>query len=69
MSQVYVVICMGGVSREANMCARKKQFHQASEFFQQAIAMSEFSEIAQTHADIGMALANFPGLDAFVAQR
>jgi tetratricopeptide (TPR) repeat protein len=45
---------------------RKKQFHQASELFQQAIAMPEFSEIAQTHADIGMALANFPGLDALL---
>ena len=45
---------------------RKKQFHQASELFQQAIALPEFSEIAQTHADIGMALANFPGLDALL---
>lgn len=45
---------------------RKKQFFQASELFQQAISLPEFSEIAQTHADIGMALANFPGLDALL---
>lgn len=45
---------------------RKKQFHQAGELFQHAITIPGFNEIAQTHADIGIAFANFPGLDALL---
>lgn len=45
---------------------RKKQFNQASELFHAAIAVPGFSEIAQTHADIGMAKAGYAGLDALL---
>lgn len=45
---------------------RKKQFHQASELFRMAIMVPGFNEIAQTHADIGMAMAGFAGLDAML---
>ncbi|MEY2845056.1 MAG: hypothetical protein RL076_602 [Chloroflexota bacterium] len=45
---------------------RKKQFNQAGELFRAAIAVPEFSEIAQTHADIGMSMAGYAGLDAML---
>ena len=45
---------------------RKKQFSQASELFQQAIAVPGYTDIAQTHADIGMSVAGYAGLDAML---
>ncbi len=45
---------------------RKKQFVQASELFQQAIAVPGYTDIAQTHADIGMSVAGYAGLDAML---
>lgn len=45
---------------------RKRQFNQAGELFRAAISVPDFSEIAQTHADIGMSMAGYAGLDAML---
>jgi len=45
---------------------RKRKFSQASELFDQAIAVSEFSEVSQTHADIGLTNAKYTALDSIL---
>jgi tetratricopeptide (TPR) repeat protein len=45
---------------------RKRRFTQASELFDQAIAVSEFSEVSQTHADIGLTNAKYTALDSIL---
>lgn len=45
---------------------RKRRFAQASELFDHAIAVSEFSEVSQTHADIGLTNANYTALDSIL---
>lgn len=45
---------------------RKRRFAQASEFFDQAIAVNDFSEVSQTYADIGLTNANYSALDSIL---
>lgn len=52
--------------KRGQLLRRRRSFPQATELFTQAIAVPEFSEIAQTYADIGLASAGFQALDALV---
>jgi hypothetical protein len=45
---------------------RKRRFAQASELFDQAIAVNEFSEVSQTYADIGLTNAKYTALDSIL---
>lgn len=45
---------------------RKRRFTQASELFDLAISVPEFSEVSQTYADIGLTHANYTALDSIL---
>ncbi|MFZ9856908.1 MAG: tetratricopeptide repeat protein [Roseiflexaceae bacterium] len=45
---------------------RKRRFAQASELFDQAIIVHEFSEVSQTYADIGLTNAKYTALDSIL---
>jgi tetratricopeptide (TPR) repeat protein len=52
--------------KRGQLLRRRRNFAQAQEMFMQAIEVPEFTEVAQTHADIGLTMAGFQALDAIV---
>jgi tetratricopeptide (TPR) repeat protein len=52
--------------KRGQLFRRRRHFPQAQEMFMQAIEVPEFTEVAQTHADIGLTMAGFQALDAIV---
>ncbi len=52
--------------KRGQLLRRKRRFTQASELFDLAISVQDFSEVSQTYADIGLTLAKYTGLDSIL---